>query len=223
MRLPGSVVFLVVGLFQMEEARADDYKAISRNTVRSPKGSFRIEQRARDDGANGWLWQAWVCPSAVNGKPCQLSLWHDCELSWPGIFSIAPDERHLLHIQKTGSGDNYAELFVRGMDGRFHTLHKPGSLSLSDEAWVFFQRVTGLKLGLYHDGAEFLGWEADGESIGLSLHGSDLGEEFHIRSWRLHYNMRSAKFFLTKDDREANRRAVAFVKSPRLQKPAGKP
>lgn len=178
-------------------------------TLRSPNGTFRLEQRAWVSEDNEWHWQTWICPATKGTAAYPLRLWHGGELCWAGRFQISPDEKFIIHMQKTGSGDNYAEIFAPGRDGRFHSIHKPEpSPSLSDEAWKHFTEITGIPNAFYHAGTDFRGWEPDGESVAISLDGTDVNERFFIRDWRLHYNLRSRKFFVTTDERTHNRSAI---------------
>ncbi|MEI9998769.1 MAG: hypothetical protein WDO13_06150 [Verrucomicrobiota bacterium] len=39
------------------------------------------------------------------------------EISWPGLYYIAPDDHWILRIQKTGSGDNTAYLYFLEKNG----------------------------------------------------------------------------------------------------------
>ena len=208
---PSALFPLLILLMTFLEAGAGEYKAYPAYSVKSPRGSFVIGQRARVE-EDGWFWQAWICPETASAPSYQLPLWHEGELSWCGNFYISPDERFILHIQKTGSAANDGAVFTRGRDGRF-ALSRSGDpgLSLSRGAWSFFGRSTGLKSASFRTGLGFVAWGTDGECLELSLRGQDFGGDHFVQDWRLHYHLVSQRFFLTRDQVRHNRRAITVA------------
>ena len=182
-----------------------DYKADREYDVRSPKSTFFIEQRM--GGSYGW--QTWIRPTRRHSSPYQLRLWHDGEIDWAGNFHVSPNEKYLLQTQKTGSGDNYGAIFVRDKTHRFVLAHPVMPFSpLSENAWDFFRKSTGLKATVYHAGIEFIAWGTDGVCVEISVHGSDCYEQYYVDDWRLHYNLVSHQFFQTRDQLIHNRHAI---------------
>lgn len=185
------------------------YKADREYDVRSPEGSFLIEQRM----GGGYGWQTWIRPTHHHASPYQLRLWHDCEIDWAGYFYISPNERYLLDIQKTGSGDNYGAIFIRDKTPRFVLAHPVMPFPpLSENAWDFFRKTTTLEAKVYHDGIKFIAWGTDGKCLEISLNGHDLDEEYYVRDWRLHYNLVSHRFFQTRDQIIHNRHSITQIR-----------
>ena len=183
-------------------------------SVKSPGGTFIIEQRALVEG-DKWSWQAWMCPAAAGVVPYQLPLWHDNELCWCGDFYIAPNGRYILHAQKTGSGASDGALFTRGPDGLFALMHSACvGPPFSERVWSFFRRTLRRDPKLSRSRMEFVAWGADGVCLELSLGGEDLGGGCRVHDWRLHYNLMSKRFFVTHDQILHNRRAIT-VPPPR--------
>jgi len=185
-------------------ARAQDSSLILMReyTVVSPKGTYRIEQLRRGD----WDWQIWV-RDLGSKRTYQLK---DAETEPSGYGAqvyFSPDEQHLMRTQKTGSGDNVAILYKRGKDGRFHDTSS-GEF-FDSHAWDYFDNVLGFpgsKVSRYHTWTHFLGWAADSETFGIELSARHLGEEYSVYGWRVHYSLKSGKFFLTTGDKEYNKK-----------------
>ncbi|MDB6079652.1 MAG: hypothetical protein JWO82_3399 [Akkermansiaceae bacterium] len=164
-----------------------------------------------------WNWQAWIIHQGTAGRYIAYPLSHEGSSSanlvgsYGPTLSISPDDRHLLEDQKTGSGDNFAELFTL-KDGKFRLQIDPESgKPLSDRLLPFFRRTTGLSGDFYHYWVSWLGWEPDGQSVELLMSGHDLGEEYCADGWRAHFNIVTGRFFLTRDERIYNRRAIRPV------------
>ena len=189
-------------------AHAGEYKVQPQHTIKAPDGSFVIEQRALVE-QDEWLWQAWICPVSGGGTSYPLPRWHEAEWCWAGSFSIAPNGEYLLHIQKTGSGANEGAIFAKQRDGKFVPAPNPGpSAPLIERAWSFFRLKFSKDPRLSRGGMNFVSWGQDGDCLEISLHGSDLGGGFAVDDWRLHYNLVSERFFLSRDQIIHNRRAV---------------
>lgn len=188
-------------------AGKEELLAYPEYTVRANDGSFVIEQRTTRAPGN---WQTWIRHRGSDTPPYRLSLWMN-DLCWASLFHISPDRRHLFHTQKTGSGDNYGSLFTRGNDGKYHLLGQPHpSPSLEDLAWDFFRKKSGLKALCYHHGFEFVAWGSDGKCIELSLHGTDVHEDYYIDGWKFHFNIATRRFFLTPDQKAPNKHAIVI-------------
>lgn len=189
-------------------SRADEPLMVyPEHTVTAPSGDFAVEQRSGREEPGGW--ETWIHPTTKGQPDYKLQLWHDGMLDWAGNFSISPNERYLLHIQKTGSGDNYGAVFNRGKDGRFVLIgSKPPDSGFSEQAWDYFRRKTGREARCYHSGIEFVSWGGDGKCVEISLHGTDVYEEYWVDDWKLHYNLETRRFFQTPDQLEENRQAI---------------
>ena len=192
-------------------AGAGEYLVQPKHSVRAPDGSFVIEQRASHKG-DDLAWQAWICPAPGNGTAYALPGWQETEWCWAGVFSIAPNGNYLLHIQKTGSGSNEAVIFTKRRDGRFvPASNLRPSAPLSNRAWSFFRQTLGVNPLLNRGGIAFVSWGEDGDCVEISLQGSDLGGGYAVSDWRVHYNLVSARFFLSRDQLRHNNRTVTFA------------
>ncbi len=147
----------------------------------SPNRVFTITQTRGEEGVTGVL--------TFKSSQRRFIL-HPSPISWRGFYSISPDARWVLRIQKTGSGDNNAWLYeVR--DGTVSAGQDLGS-----KAWEFHHRVAPVKCAsLYHTGFELLGWESDGCFL-LSLHGTcnDETDGHHVRDFVVRYNPSAKRF-----------------------------
>ncbi len=174
---------ILIAALAIRLATAGEYTVRPQHSVAARSRAFVIEQRAlvEDDQ---WAWQAWVCPAPGGGDPWFLPLWHEGELSWPGDFYISPDEKAILHIQKSGSAANDAAILTRHKDGKFAL----STLSLfSERAWEFFRRCLGRDPMLSRGGMKFVSWDTDGGGVELSLHCAELGGGGYIvKDWRFH-------------------------------------
>jgi hypothetical protein len=174
-------IFSIGLLPWFSEASAETlYKTIKKDTLISPSGSFSIEQKYCVGSEGDWLFQSWLCPRKSDSY--QLKLWHGGEISWAPYFFISPNERWIFYTQKTGSGDNYGEVFFREKNGfcSYKLMDHPyPSPSFSDAAFDFLGKKESLKLTLYHNGAEFVSWGKDGICLEISLNGTDCYEDYY--------------------------------------------
>lgn len=168
--------------------------------------SSNIRERRSPPG-----WETWINPVAKGHPSYKLQLCHEGMIDWAGRFLVSKNERYLLHIQKTGSGDNYGVVFLRRENGRF-ALAQPvaPSPSLSDRAWDYFRVKTGKVARCYHSGIEFVSWGFDGECLEISLHGTDVEQDYHVDEWKVHYNLRTRRFYNTPDQLHDNRAAIVM-------------
>lgn len=165
---------------------------ISEGSVVSPKKSFTITQTRDEDGVT----------SRLTFKTSQKSfLLQPSPISWRGFYTVSPDERWILRIQKTGSGDNNAWLYEV----------KDGAIlpeqDLGEGAWEFHEKVSPFKhIPLYHTGFEFVEWDSDGNLV-LTMHGTsdDQIETHHVRDFVVKYKISSKTFTKGQPIASANR------------------
>lgn len=88
---------------------------------------------------------------------------------WPPEFHTSPDARWILYIQKTGSGQNVAWLYIVDDTGRVLRLETP----LDTMGWQFSDTVSTLKHSqLYHTRVSEWQW-TDRQTLTFTLQGSD--------------------------------------------------
>lgn len=197
-----TIIFILAG------AHAGEYLVQPRHTVTSPDSLFVIEQRALVEEGE-WAWQAWICPAKGGASSYLLLPWQGAEWCWAGDFTISPNGKYILHIQKTGSGANEGMIFTKRQDGRFVAAANPQTSGpLLKRAWLYFRFTLGVDPMLSRGGLAFVSWGLDGDCLEISLHGSDLGGGYAVEDWRLHYNILTSRFFQTPDQILHNRGTV---------------
>jgi hypothetical protein len=88
---------------------------------------------------------------------------------WPALFYVSPDDRWMLQIQKSGSGDNISFLFHIDSEGRFWRM-EPGLMEL---AWAFIEHTQSLhQSDLYHTGIDFRRWDLRAHLLHFTFHGT---------------------------------------------------
>ena len=144
-------LFLVLGMCL---CRADDERTVS------PKGSFEIVQHFGQEG--------WSETLHFKGEADRdVSLEH--VISWPGDFYVSPDERWILRIQKSGSGENISWLYFLEKNGSVWRMEK----QLGQQGFDYLARQTGgLPPGLYHTGIEFESWDLKNHLLHFEIHGA---------------------------------------------------
>jgi hypothetical protein len=89
--------------------------------------------------------------------------------TWPGHYSISPDENWILRIQKTGSGDNIAILYRVEKNGRVSEI-----LGFNCSLWATSDKTSRLKTAeLYHTGVVDHKWSPDHKRLVVQLRGSN--------------------------------------------------
>ena len=112
---------------------------------------------------------------------------------WPGLYSISPDDRWILRIQKTGSGENIAILYA--VDSARRVLEVIG---LNSAAWSYCDTFSRLKSTmLYHTGAdlESVVWEMEDHTVWVTLSGSNSEKSGDGISEKIGYNLEEGTFF----------------------------
>jgi hypothetical protein len=103
---------------------------------------------------------------ARSGKPVELARY-----DWAGHYSISPDERWILRLQKIGSGSNIGILYAVEPNGRL--MEVVGFNALLWDAW---DEVSPLKRSdLFHTFIRNAVWSKDGKSLELNLVGTEIG------------------------------------------------
>lgn len=129
-------------------------------TLTSPRGTFKITQRMDNDS-----WHTTLHFVKPNGE----SIVFADDYPWPGRFFISPDDRWLVQIQKSGSGDNISFLYRIETSGRIWRMEE----QLGALAFRFLERTIGLAVEhLYHTGIEFVSWGMRASLLRFSIHGS---------------------------------------------------
>jgi hypothetical protein len=150
MRLILLALFLVPALLA-----ADD------SITLSPKGTFEIVQHY--DDKEGWSQKLHF----VGGDKPNIVL--EGEIPWPGVYYIAPDDRWILRIQKTGSGDNTSYIYFLEKNGSVWRMEQP----LGDMGFDFLRhQPKGLPSGMYHAGIAFLSWDMPNHLLHFSISAS---------------------------------------------------
>lgn len=125
----------------------------------SPKHTFEIVQKYKDSWSEAFHF--------FKDRENDVEL--EQGTSWPGLFYIAPDDRWVLRIQKTGSGDNIAYLYKIETNQRVWRLEQEiRELGLA----LLSHRRNGLPAYPYHIGIEFSSWDMETESLHFTLHAS---------------------------------------------------
>jgi len=132
----------------------------------SPSRSFTIVQR-RDSG-----WTTTVHFQHTNADVVLTDMW-----DWPALFYIAPDDRWILQVQKSGSGDNISFLFRVDPEGRLWRM-EPAIMQL---AWAFIERTESLhETALYHTGIDFRSWDLRSHLVRFTFHGTNTARQAHL-------------------------------------------
>jgi len=127
----------------------------------SPKNTFKIIQHY--DEKEGW---SEILHFNGSAKPDVVL---EGEIPWPGDYYIAPDDRWILRIQKTGSGDNTSYLYFLEKNDSVWRMEQP----LGTMGFDFLRRQpNGLPSGMYHAGIGFLSWDMPNHLLHFSIRAS---------------------------------------------------
>lgn len=89
-------------------------------------------------------------------------------LSWPGIYSISPNEQWVLRTQKTGAGDSIAILYRIEENGRVSEV-----VGFDELLWAISDTTSRLKKKeLYHTCVAKFAWSEDNGTLEIVLRGS---------------------------------------------------
>jgi hypothetical protein len=149
------LVSFIVCFFVLPHLYAEDL------VTTSPKGTFKIIQKySEKEGFSESL--------HFNDRD-QPDVILEGEIDWAGNYYISPDDRWILRIQKTGSGDNTSYIYFIEKNGSLWRLEQP----LVDMGFEFLRRQPkGLPSGMYHDGIKFISWDIPNHLLHFSIHAS---------------------------------------------------
>jgi hypothetical protein len=137
--------------------RAEDEVTIS------PRSSFKIIQHYEGNFVSRIHFSKKAIPDVILGEP-EPNLY-----AWPALFYISPDDKWVLQIQKTGSGDNTAFLFHVEPNGRVWRMEEP----VYDLAYSYItQHSRANKTAMYHTGLEFGSWDLKAGFLRFSFNGT---------------------------------------------------
>jgi len=150
-------------------------------SLRSPKGTFTITQH--QDG--NWTTKLHF----AKGAHPNVALTDD--YPWPALFYVSPDERWILQIQKSGSGENISFLYRLEPNGRLWRMEQRfGELALA-----FLERARGIPLAdLYHTGIEFEAWNPKRGLLQFTIRGSSVKRSGEGITMQMVYNLNEHRF-----------------------------
>ncbi len=136
----------------------------------SPRKTFTVVQHWGEEGVKQTLRFAADMARAVILEEA---------MPWPALYHVSPDERWMLRVQKSGSGDNISFLYrVEPSARRVRRMEEQvGAL-----AFAYLARVPGLPRNLYHTGIEFGAWDLKRGLLRFTASASDTeqsGSGFH--------------------------------------------
>jgi len=148
----------LVSLVLVGSGFADEPWAYEKPLI-SPSKTFSIHQKRKDS------WYTTI-HFFRDGRP---DIQFSDDYSWPALFYISPDDKWMLQIQKTGSGDNTSFLLKVDQEGRCWRMEP----KLMEHAWTFLEDSHSIKeTGLYHTGIDFGSWDLKDHSLHFTFHAS---------------------------------------------------
>jgi hypothetical protein len=150
-------------------------------TLTSPRGSFTIAQHY----AGNWT------TTLHFTKPGGSKITLGDDYPWPGLFYVSPDDQWILHIQKSGSGDNISFLYRLDSAGRLRRMAKPfGELALA-----YFEHAQNFApADLYHTGIEFGAWDIRAGILRVTIRASSTQHGGERVSRKLIYDLQKHCF-----------------------------
>ena len=212
MRFHSTAALLLLTSTRLLSAAPSAEYTLHAKAVISPKHTFQIEQHSKEDHGGSWEWQTWIMPLTKRSEAYQLPLSRHYPSSYGADYYVSPDERVLFRTQKTGSGEYYGALFIRGRSGHY----EPADVEASFDAAAWRALDARMHLSTndwkcrYHEAIEFICWEPDRETFEIALRGQHCYEHYFLEDWRIHYDLRSKKFFMTADERKHNQRSFRW-------------
>ena len=125
----------------------------------SPHKSFKIVQHRDED---------WRQVLTFQKNPAK-SITLEASIPWPADYHISPDDRWILRIQKTGSGENVSFLYRVDPGSRIWRMEEQVGVL----AFAFLARRPDLPKDLYHTGIEFSTWDMKAGLLNFTVRGSD--------------------------------------------------
>jgi hypothetical protein len=153
--LIGASLFLAAFAFSV---RGED------QVVFSPKHTFKIVQSGTLN-QDSYVWTETLFFSDNQESPVRL----EYGIFWPAEFYISPDEKWILRIQKSGSGDNISYLYQVDSHHKVRRMQE----ELSRSGFDFLEHQPGGVPGdLYHTGLDFTSWDLKAGLLHFTIHGS---------------------------------------------------
>jgi hypothetical protein len=147
----------------------------------SPRRSFTISQQQ-----NGG-WTTTLCFAHAAHPDVTLAGGYP----WPALFFISPDDRWILQIQKSGSGDNISFLYRVEQSGRVWRMQQ----DFGDLAFHFLEQLPGVdRAEMYHTGIEFRAWSMRDDSLRFSIRGSSVEQSGKGVEQELIYDLKNHQF-----------------------------
>lgn len=126
----------------------------------SPERTFRIVQQSNGEG--------WKQTLHFTGEQTDEILL-EAGISWAALYYVSPDERWILRIQKSGSGDNISYLYRVDLRRRLWKLEN----ELATLGFEFLRRRKEAPSGgVYHTGIKFRSWNMKRSHLHFSIHAS---------------------------------------------------
>jgi len=167
---------LIIFLFSFSLYAAEDLLDDQMGMV-SPHGAFTIAQHRNGN---------WTTKIQYRGShTADLTL--DGDYPWPAIYHISEDERWMLQIQKTGSGENIAMLYRLEPNKQLWRMEQ----HLDDLAFTFLAHDSGVsRSDLYHTGIEFVSWDLKELTLQFTVHGTNVKESSKGINRELKYKLK---------------------------------
>ena len=141
----------------------------------SPRGTFKIIQH--DDGN----WKQVL--RFTDGDTRAITLAEDTP--WPARYYVSPDERWILRVQKSGSGDNIS--FLYHLDEHKQLWRREEQVGALGFAYLATQ--PGLPRNLYHTGIGFESWDLKAGQLRFIISASDADQSDNGFCRSLVYNL----------------------------------
>ncbi|WP_395751864.1 hypothetical protein [Prosthecobacter sp.] len=153
--------------------------------VKAASGRFEVAQSYegdRDRGEGEFV-------ETLRFSNSKLSAVRLAGASWPGVYSISPDEHWLLRVQKTGSGDNVAMLYQIKKNGRVLEV-----LGFDNLLWSVSDKTSRLKQKeLYHTRITDWEWSGNSGSLVFTLKGSNTAKSGDGIECRIIYDLKTGR------------------------------
>lgn len=167
-----ALLFAFCGLGSSLAGGGADLKTVS------PKKTFTVIQHY------GKNWRQTFQPTDRKRPPVTL----EEDILWPAEYQISPDERWILRIQKSGSGENVSYLYQVDPDGRLRRREPP----IGELAFGYLKKAHGIDAAdLYHTGIDFLGWDLKAGELHFSIHGTPTEKSGEKVNLSLSYDLRN--------------------------------
>ncbi|RYD22820.1 MAG: hypothetical protein EOP88_06620 [Verrucomicrobiaceae bacterium] len=178
MKAPRHLITFVALLLAGQPCRAEDGET---EIVESPGKTISIRQEYEGNFKETLLFADKELKPVVLAKG---------ECPWPSVYNFAPDEKAVLRIQKTGSGENVTMLYLIGKNGSVEEV-----AGFDDGLWKLADAASPLKRkDLYHTGVSLASWSADSSTLHILLCGSDSKVSGAGIEYRIIYDLKAKTF-----------------------------